>query len=300
MRRHRSSQRRCARRLAERLRAVRVLGVFLLLAFASRALAQQPRLAEPSRADSLLMQGRLAAAEQALYAASDAKPRDPAARGALAAYLASRGRFTIALVLFDEAQRFGADPSRITMARAAILPYTTAAAAGEETTVPLTPAREPRTLGQVPVRSVRAAPATQMAIIDPNVTGVVVGRDAAQRFEVERGRPLRELWIGDRRLLRLAVRVDSLASADELRIGLDVLWGFQPLFDERAGTLTLGRAIGGNPSQQIPWLLTFPGLQLVPEVGQAPVRIESVRGRALLRGTRWQFDTRAATIRVDR
>ncbi len=262
--------------------------------------AQQPRLAEPSRADSMLAQGRLAAAENALYAASDAKPRDPAARGALAAYLASRGRFGIALVLFDEAQRFGADPSRIAMARAAILPYTSAAAAGEETTVPLTPSREPRTLGAVPVRSVRAAPATQLAIIDPNVTGVVMGRDAAQRFEVERGRPLRELWIGDRRLLRLAVRVDTLAGVDELRIGLDVLWGLQPLFDERAGTLTLGRAIGGAASQQIPWLLTFPGLQLVPEVGQPPLRIESVRGRALLRGTRWQIDTRAATIRVER
>lgn len=282
------------------LRRLLVSAAVLCAPMASVA-AQAPRLAQPSRADSLLAQGRLAAAEDALYAASDAKPRDAAARGALAAYLASRGRFSIALVLFDEAQRFGADPGRIALARAAILPYTSAAAAGEEVTVPLTPAREPRTLGLIPVRSVRAAPAIQLAAIDPNVTGVVMGREAARRFEVERGRPLRELWIGDRRILRLAVRVDSLYGVDEIRLGLDVLWGLQPLFDERAGTLTLGRAISATDgAQQIPWILTFPGLQLVPQVGQAPLRIESVRGRALLRGTRWQIDPRSATIHVQR
>lgn len=54
----------------------------LLVAPIPAADAQQPRLAAPSRADSLLAQGRLAAAEHALYAAADAKPRDPSARGA--------------------------------------------------------------------------------------------------------------------------------------------------------------------------------------------------------------------------
>src|SRR5690606_34336680 len=119
--------------------------------------AQEPRLAQPSRADSLLAQGRLAAAEAALYAASDAKPRDPAARGALAAYLASRGRFPIALVLFDEAQRFGADPARVNLARAAIRPYTRAAAAGPETTVPLRAPRVVGSLGVIAVRRTRGA-----------------------------------------------------------------------------------------------------------------------------------------------
>lgn len=54
----------------------------LLVAPIPAADAQQPRLAAPSRADSLLAQGRLAAAEHALYAAADAKPRDLSARGA--------------------------------------------------------------------------------------------------------------------------------------------------------------------------------------------------------------------------
>lgn len=255
----------------------------------------------PSRADSLLAAGRLAAAEQALYAASDAKPRDPAARGALAAYLASRGRFSIALVLFDEAQRFGADPERVRLARTAILPYSNAAPAGPEITVPLTPTRQPGTLGAVPVRTVRDAPATQLAVIDPNRTGLAMGVLAAARFELERGRPFRELWIGERRLLRLAARVDSTLAPDEVRLGLDALWNLQPLFDERAGTLTLGRAPSAlEPHDHVPWILTFPGLLLVPRVGEPPFAVGSARGRALLRGRRYQLDTETATLRVVR
>jgi hypothetical protein len=172
---------------------------------------------------------------------------------------------------------------------------------GAEVTVPLTPARDPQSLGGIPVRPRRDAAALFTATIDPSVSGVAMGREAARRFDVERGRPLPEIWIGERRIQRVAVRVDSLSGSEEIRIGLDVLWNFQPLFDERNSTLTLGRRISeASAGQQIPWLLTFPGLLLVPEVGQPPLRIESVRGRALLRGTRWQIDTRAATIRVDR
>lgn len=255
----------------------------------------------PSRADSLLAQGRLAAAEDLLYATSNARPRDPAARGALAAYLASRGRFTIALVLLDEAQRFGADAGRVRLARQAILPYTSAAAAGPETTVPLTPPRTAGTLGAIPVRTVRAAPATQLASIDPNRTGIAMGTLAAARFEVKTGEPIRELWVGERRLLRVAVHVDSALQADDVRVGLDVLWAHEPLFDERAGTLTLGRrAPADAQAVQVPWVLTFPGLQLVPRVGEAPVRIESAAGHALLRGRRWQIDPRQATVRIER
>lgn len=262
--------------------------------------AQSVRPAEPGRADSLLASGRLAAAEELLYRASDTRPRDPGARAALAAYLASRGRFAIALVLFDEALRFGADPARVAIARAAILPYTSAVPTGEEITVPLTPARAARTLGQIAVRAARGSSVTYAASIDPNVAGVVMGRDAASRFGVERGRPLPEMWVGERRLSRLHVRVDSLYGNDDIRLGFDVLWAFQPLFDERAGTLTLGRALPQDAVEQIPWILTFPGMQLVPRVGQAPMPIESAPARALLRGTRWQIDAGSATLRVER
>jgi hypothetical protein len=258
------------------------------------------RLAEPSRAESLLATGRLAAAEAELYATSDAKPRDPAARGALAAYLASRGRFVIALVLFDEAQRFGADQGRVNLARAAILPYTTTASSGGEVTVALTPSLVPNTLGQIPVRASRAGD-VYSATIHPNVVGVVVGSSAARQFDVTRGRPLSELWIGARRFTRLAVRIDETLSPDEVHIGLDVIWALHPLFDERAGALTLGRApLMDAPATHVPFVITFPGLLLVPRVGEPGVRIESPAGRALRRGARGQIDVRNATLRVER
>ena len=79
--------------------------------------------APPSRAESLLARGRLAAAEKELYAAVDAAPRAPAARGELARYLASRARFTIAEVLFAEALRFGADTASIAQALMTIAPW---------------------------------------------------------------------------------------------------------------------------------------------------------------------------------
>lgn len=261
--------------------------------------AQQPRPPAPSRADSLLAQGRLAAAEAALYAASDAKPRDPAARGALAAYLASRGRFPIALVLFDEAQRFGAAASRVNLAREAIRPYTRPAGVGAEVTLPWRASRSVGLLGTVDAR-LRQGGDAFAADIDANVTGLVAGRAMASRLGLGRGRSVEELWLGARRLVDVSVRVDSTLGADELRMGLDLLWSLEPLFDERAGTLTLGRrAVADSGVEQIPWLLTFPGLQLVPRIGAAPLRIESAAGRALLRGRRWQIDTRQATIRVE-
>lgn len=77
----------------------------------------------PSRADEYLAVGRLALAERELYAAVAAEPRQPAPRGALARYLASRGRFRIAEELFLEALRFGADTPSVARAMAAMEPY---------------------------------------------------------------------------------------------------------------------------------------------------------------------------------
>lgn len=274
---------------------------FACLLWAGGLAAQAARPAEPNRADSLLAQGRLAAAEATLYAASDARPRDPAARGALAAYLASRGRFAIALVLFDEAQRFGADAGRVNLARAAIRPYARAAAPGPETSVTLRPSRTPGLLGAIELRRSRTAAESNIADIDANVTGLVAGTAAAAALGARRGRDLDEIWIGERRVADVPLRVDSTLGVSELRLGLDLLWALEPTFDERAGTLTLGRrAPSGAGGVQIPWVLTFPGLQLVPRVGEAPLRIESAAARALLRGARWQLDPRQATIRVER
>ncbi len=275
----------------------------VLLAICGSALLAQGTypsgVAVPSRADSMLAVGRLAAAEQALYSAADATPRAPAPRGALGAYLASRGRFRIAEILFQEAQRFGANPRTVQRAIAVMAPYRVRVAAGPVVAVPISSTTDRSALFAFPVRGARGEFA---ALLDPRVRGVVLGRGAAEQFTMRGGRVT--LQIGARTLEGLEATVDSLATPDVVRIGLDALWALHPQVDERAGMLTLGRApdpaaIPGRV-EQIPFVLTFPGMLLVPRVGFPPFALESREGRALLRGARWQIDAATATITIER
>lgn len=256
-------------------------------------------IAVPSRADSMLAAGRLAAAEQVLYAAADARPRAPEPRGALGAYLASRGRFRIAEILFQEAQRFGANPRTVQRAIAVMAPYRVAHPAGPVVAVPITPTLDRSALFAF---SVRGTGDEVTALFDPSVRGVVLGRAAANRFAVRADRV--SLGIGARRLAGIEATVDLLVSPDEVRIGLDVLWGLHPQVDERAGVLTLGRApnLAGfsGKVEQVPFVLTFPGMLLVPRVGAPPHQLNSREGRALLRGTRWHIDAATATLAIER
>lgn len=279
------------------------LAIAALLLCATAPLAAQGTystgIAVPSRADSMLAAGRLAAAEQALYAAADARPRTPEPRGALGAYLASRGRFRIAEILFQEAQRFGANPATVQRAIAAMAPYRVAPSTGPVVVVPITPTVDRSALFTLTVRGTRD---DVTALFDPSVHGVVLGRAAAGRFAVRAGRV--SLGIGARRLEGLEAAVDSLAAPDAVRIGLDVLWGLHPQVDERAGMLTLGRAPNVAASErrveQVPFVLTFPGMLLVPRVGSPPYALNSREGRALVRGTRWQVDAATATLAIER
>ena len=66
-----------------------------------------------SRADSVLEAGALAEAESIYYAAVRLHPRDPAARRALGTYLVERGAPRVGMTLFEEAQRFGAEPRMV-------------------------------------------------------------------------------------------------------------------------------------------------------------------------------------------
>jgi hypothetical protein len=275
----------------------------MLVVTSASALSAQgtypPSVAVPSRADSMLAVGRLAAAEQALYAAADARPRAPEPRGALGAYLASRGRFRIAEILFQEAQRFGANPRSVQRAIAAMAPYRMRVTAGPVVAVPIVATTDRTALFAFTVEGARGEVS---ALFDPRVRGVVLGRRAAERVAVRDGRVA--LQVGARRLEGLEATVDSLATPDEVRIGLDALWALQPQVDERAGMLTLGRApdlaaIAGRV-EQVPFVLTFPGMLLVPRVGAPPFALESREGRALLRGTRWQIDAATATITIER
>jgi hypothetical protein len=112
-----------------------------------------------------------------------------------------------------------------------------------------------------------------------------------------------ELWIGTRALRGVEARVEDGLAPDEIRVGIDVLWPLVPLFDERTGTMTLPldrtRRVP-NGAVQVPIALAFPGIWMVPVVGESPVSIASPRGRALLRESRWWWDASQATIVVER
>ena len=266
--------------------------------------------AAPSRADSLLAVGRLAAAEEELYAAVGERPRAPEARGALGAYLASRGRFRIAEILLEEAMRFGADSGSVRRAIARMAPYRARVNAGDGVAVPYTPNTEPNTLGSFEVSLQRGVSGGFVAQLDPSVTGIVLGRRAAESFGVPGGVPggerearVREVWIGELKLEGLRATVDTLASPGDVRIGLDVLWPLHLRVDERVGMLVLGRppqATAGARVERIPFVLTFPGLLLVMRPGEVPHAMASREGRALLRGSRWQIDAAQSTVVIER
>jgi hypothetical protein len=329
-------------------------GARLCLVFGASAAAAQARpdlpVAAPSRADSLLARGRLRAAEDALYAAVNANPRAPAARGELGRYLASRARFVIADVLYAEALRFGADTPSIAQARmrvadfrpeldrrripgvrlpaaeaareAARVAARDAARASREPREPRPAANDARAPFTVPMIlitdgiaigsfEVRGPGGTRRAVLDARVRGLLVSSAADSALAprafgaTTQGAPLLvpEMFIGEQRLVGVPARVDREVPEGEVRVGFDVLWPLRPAFDEREGTMTLSpdapRAVPDG-AIQIPFALGFPGIWLVPVVGEAPVPIASARGRALLRASRWWWDGPAATIVVDR
>jgi hypothetical protein len=267
-------------------------------------------LAAPSRADSLLALGRLAMAEEELYAAVGARPRSPSARGALGAYLASRGRFRIAEILFEEALRFGADTLSVRRAIGRMAPWRLNASAGVgETVVPFAVNADGPVLGMVLLRTASTAEVAEerggltdvRAGLDLRVSGIVFGGRAPAGA---RGRSWTvDVRVGDRVIAGVRATRDTLLAADSVRVGLDVVWGLHPIIDERAGTLTLGRAavIGASPGAYvIPVTIGFPGLTLVPRPGVTPQALGSRAGRAMVRGRRWQIDEANAVVIVSR
>lgn len=73
-----------------------------------------------TRADALLEAGRWPEAEDAYYAQSRVRPREPFARAALGRYLAMRGAIVPGTILIEEAQKFGLDAAT---ARALLAPW---------------------------------------------------------------------------------------------------------------------------------------------------------------------------------
>ena len=93
-----------------RPRRFAALAIALLSIAPARTLAQESVLLA-SEADALIDAGRWADAEEMLYAAVRARPRDPIARARLGRYLARKGALRPGLVLIEEAAEFGLPPS---------------------------------------------------------------------------------------------------------------------------------------------------------------------------------------------
>ena len=85
--------------------ATALLAVTIPRTDASAQRAQLPR----TRADVLLESGLWPQAEEAYYAQSSARPRDPIARAELGRYLAMKGAVLPGTILIEEAMQFGLD-----------------------------------------------------------------------------------------------------------------------------------------------------------------------------------------------
>jgi hypothetical protein len=156
-----------------------------LVALATTLLALVP---EPSRAQGstlpasdaevLIDAGRWAEAEDMLYAAVRARPRDPVARARLGRYLAMKGALRPGLVLIEEAAEFGLPPSATRALavpiRALIERRERAAFLERDSTVAVRPPSTPGALLRLPV-SRGAARDTVWADLVPRT----IGRDSA-------------------------------------------------------------------------------------------------------------------------
>ena len=130
------------------------LAIALLALTPGRARAQE-RALPASEADALLDAGRWAEAEEMLYAAARARPRDPIARARLGRYLAMKGALRPGLVLIEEAAEFGLSPSTT---RALAVPIRTmiewrerAATLERDSTIAVRPTSTPEALLRLPI-----------------------------------------------------------------------------------------------------------------------------------------------------
>ncbi|MEK6611771.1 MAG: hypothetical protein AABZ29_03185 [Gemmatimonadota bacterium] len=315
-------------------RCVGVVGVLVSLA-AQPSRAQGVRAVLPAPADAAVFTGDLDATERALYAASRRAPREPAARGALGAWLASRGQLRAGAVLLEEARLFGGDPTAIAARlahvytwlrdwaslaalpasplspgekmRARVLAERGSEIIGADTVVvPFAPL-ELGALGRVPLL---VGTDTLWAEVDPQAEGLTLPglRLGAGQVEVfgDDGRGLvvivREISFGALTLRNLPARVDGSLGVGRARMGFDVFAMLAPTVDSRAGTVTLrrsGRVEARARATGLPVVLGFPGVRLAVRQGELLAPITSPAGRSALRARPWTVDLQRGMIWVD-
>lgn len=279
-------------------------------------------------ADSLLAEGKLAAAESAYYAETRARPRNPNARAALGKFLAARGGTRAGAVLIDEARFFGGDSAAL--ARALVPLYVRLGGYKELAELQpnvLTPAErlrarwlalhpsEARLRDSVVIMSYRAMGdgrgiGTVMvrlgktefpAIIDPRVSGLVL--PSAARADV------RTFGAHGRSTLAVAeaLRIGGVAFAsvpavigtpdETARVGFDVLSQYSPGFDPSKGILTLRRVSRRSPSPaglRVPALFDDNGLRLL--IGGRWHPSTAASASMLLATRRWIWDGKLGDV----
>lgn len=172
--------------------------------------AQLPR----TRADMLLEAGLWPQAEEAYYAQSSARPRDPIARAELGRYLAMKGAVLPGTVLIEEAMQFGLDSTlgqRLLGPWRSVLDY-----------------RSILTLKMDSVIRVRA-PLDSMSLFRISVAGNVLTPFRRSMTDT------RTLWID---VVPRQIGGDSLASARP-QIGIETLEVFVPSYDTVSKRVTL-------------------------------------------------------------
>jgi hypothetical protein len=279
-------------------------------------------------ADSLLAEGKLAAAESSYYAEARAQPRNPTVRAALGKFLAARGGVRAGAVLVDEARFFGGDSSAL--ARVLVPLYVRLGDYKELVALTpnvLTPAErqrarwlatrpsEARLRDTVVILSYRAmgdgrglgtimlrvGKAELPAIIDPRVSGLVL--PASARADV------RAFGAQGRNTLAVAETVQIggvvlsnvpvlLGTPDETaRIGFDVLASYFPGFDPARGILTLRRVSRRSPSPtgvRVPALFDADGMRLL--IGGRWHSSTAASASMLMATRRWIWDGKLGDV----
>jgi hypothetical protein len=311
------------------------LAAFALLGLAPAAGAGAQALV--ARADTLLVAGRVFAAESLYYYAVRIDPRNPTARLALGKYLAERGALKVGAVLMEEARYFGGDAA--TVARELAPVYEQLGAYGALASLPESPLPygerlraewlrdHPPTItgpdsgvvayhvsdGQLLGRVMLHIGADSvLATIDARVRGLVLDTAWARRAEVKRfaarseRNPARasavtlQVQLGDFALTNVPTSFAPHRDPSLAMIGLDVLARLAPTFDPRVGRMTLrkgGRLDVEPPGVQIATLTNETGVYVVKTETIFPIGHPDVQ--RVLRYSRWTFDAKRGRVVVE-
>lgn len=185
-------------------------------ALSTPAAAQSRTSLPPTRADSLLDEGRWSEAEAAFYQQAERAPRDPVARAALGRFIAMKGAVKPGMVLIAEARKFGLDrriAGELEAPLSAILQWRAEAALLKKDSV--LEARLPR---------------DSRALFE-----IALPRTDAEGHPVDASSVSEVIWYD---VVDREVGLDSLNSPRR-PIGIEVFEGLSPSVDVREGEVTL-------------------------------------------------------------